>query len=79
VQPFAAVGELEEALRGKKYVADRGLATTLYLTLTMQKPLLLEGEAGVGKTEIANVLAAALGRRLFRLQCYEGVDVWWAV
>jgi MoxR-like ATPase len=73
-QPFAAVGELEEALRGKKYVADRGLATTLYLTLTMQKPLLLEGEAGVGKTEIAKVLADMLGTPLIRLQCYEGLD-----
>jgi MoxR-like ATPase len=73
-QPCAAVGELEEALRGKKYVADRGLATTLYLTLTMQKPLLLEGEAGVGKTEIAKVLADMLGTPLIRLQCYEGLD-----
>jgi MoxR-like ATPase len=68
------VSELEAALREKKYVADRGLATTLYLTLTMQKPLLLEGEAGVGKTEIAKVLADMLGAPLIRLQCYEGLD-----
>ncbi len=72
--PFSSVSELEAALREKKYVADRGLATTLYLTLTMQKPLLLEGEAGVGKTEIAKVLADMLGAPLIRLQCYEGLD-----
>jgi MoxR-like ATPase len=72
--PFTSVSELEAALREKKYVADRGLATTLYLTLTMQKPLLLEGEAGVGKTEIAKVLADMLGAPLIRLQCYEGLD-----
>jgi MoxR-like ATPase len=72
--PFTAVSDLEAALREKKYVADRGLATTLYLTLTMQKPLLLEGEAGVGKTEIAKVLADMLGAPLIRLQCYEGLD-----
>ncbi|MBN8241553.1 MoxR family ATPase [Nitratireductor aquimarinus] len=57
------------------YVADRALATVLFLSLTMQRPLFLEGEAGVGKTEIAKVLAAGLGRRLIRLQCYEGLDV----
>jgi MoxR-like ATPase len=57
------------------YVADRGLATTLYLSLAMGRPLFLEGEAGVGKTEIAKVLADRLGRRLVRLQCYEGLDV----
>ena len=72
--PFSSVSELEAALREKKYVADRGLATTLYLTLSMQKPLLLEGEAGVGKTEIAKVLADMLGAPLIRLQCYEGLD-----
>jgi MoxR-like ATPase len=72
--PFTAVSDLEASLREKKYVADRGLATTLYLTLTMQKPLLLEGEAGVGKTEIAKVLADMLGAPLIRLQCYEGLD-----
>ena len=57
------------------YVADRALATVLFLSLRMRRPLFLEGEAGVGKTEIAKVLASALGRRLIRLQCYEGLDV----
>lgn len=57
------------------YVADRSLATVLYLALKMGRPLFLEGEAGVGKTEIAKVLSSALGRRLIRLQCYEGLDV----
>src|SRR6187549_3141963 len=57
------------------YIADRSLATVLYLALKMGRPLFLEGEAGVGKTEIAKVLSAALGRRLIRLQCYEGLDV----
>jgi MoxR-like ATPase len=57
------------------YVADRSLATVLYLALSMRRPLFLEGEAGVGKTEIAKVLAAGLGRRLLRLQCYEGLDL----
>jgi MoxR-like ATPase len=57
------------------YVADRSLATVLYLALRMGRPLFLEGEAGVGKTEIAKVLAETLGRRLIRLQCYEGLDI----
>jgi len=57
------------------YVADRSLATALYLSLAMQRPLFLEGEAGVGKTEIAKVIAASLGRELIRLQCYEGLDL----
>src|SRR5450759_4501803 len=57
------------------YIADRSLATVLYLSLRMGRPLFVEGEAGVGKTEIAKVLAATLGRRLIRLQCYEGLDV----
>ena len=72
--PFATVDELERGLRGEKYIAERGLATTLYLTLRLQKPLLLEGEAGVGKTEIAKTLAALLETPLIRLQCYEGLD-----
>ncbi|HWK80202.1 MAG TPA: AAA family ATPase, partial [Thermomicrobiales bacterium] len=71
---FASVDDLEAALRSQNYVADRGLATTLYLTLKLQRPLLLEGEAGVGKTEIAKVLSAALDTPLIRLQCYEGLD-----
>jgi MoxR-like ATPase len=62
-------------LKAGNYVADRSLATALYLSLSLKRPLFLEGEAGVGKTEIAKVLAATLGRRLVRLQCYEGLDV----
>jgi MoxR-like ATPase len=62
-------------LRSAGYVADRPLATVLFLALRLGRPLFLEGEAGVGKTEIAKVLASALGRRLIRLQCYEGLDV----
>ena len=62
-------------LHGAKYIADRSLATTLFLSLRLGRPLFLEGEAGVGKTEIAKVLAQALGRPLIRLQCYEGLDV----
>jgi MoxR-like ATPase len=62
-------------LKGAGYVADRPLATVLFLALKLGRPLFLEGEAGVGKTEIAKVLSAALGRRLIRLQCYEGLDV----
>ena len=68
------VDALEQALHEEKYIADRGLATTLYLTLRLRKPLLLEGEAGVGKTEIAKVLASTLNAPLIRLQCYEGLD-----
>jgi len=62
-------------LSNSDYIADRSLATTLFLSLKMGKPLFLEGEAGVGKTEIAKVLSLALGRKLVRLQCYEGLDV----
>jgi MoxR-like ATPase len=68
-----------ELLRRGRYIADRSLATVLYLSLKQQRPLFLEGEAGVGKTEIAKVLAETLGRRLLRLQCYEGLDVSTAV
>ena len=71
---FVTVEALEDALREEKYIADRGLATTLYLTMKLRKPLLLEGEAGVGKTEIAKVLSSTLGAPLIRLQCYEGLD-----
>ena len=76
--PLHLPGSIEAAqdlLRAGDYVADRALATTLYLSLALGRPLFLEGEAGVGKTEIANVLAATLGRKLVRLQCYEGLDV----
>ena len=69
------IDETLDLLAGADYVADRSLATVLFLSLRMRRPLFLEGEAGVGKTEIAKVLAAALGRRLIRLQCYEGLDV----
>jgi len=62
-------------LSAEAYVADRGLATTLFLALRLQRPLFLDGAAGVGKTEISKVLAAGLGRTLIRLQCYEGLDV----
>jgi MoxR-like ATPase len=69
------IDETLDLLTGADYVADRALATVLFLSLRMKRPLFLEGEAGVGKTEIAKVLASALGRRLIRLQCYEGLDV----
>ncbi len=71
---FETVDELEAGMREERYIADRGLATVLYLALRMRKPLLLEGEAGVGKTEIAKVLASILDTTLIRLQCYEGLD-----
>ena len=71
----ASIDETMALLAGADYVADRSLATVLFLSLRMRRPLFLEGEAGVGKTEIAKVLASALGRRLTRLQCYEGLDV----
>ena len=70
-----SIDETLDLLTGADYVADRSLATVLFLSLRMKRPLFLEGEAGVGKTEIAKVLADALGRRLIRLQCYEGLDV----
>jgi MoxR-like ATPase len=73
--PVASVDELIVRLAGHRYLAAPSLATVLYLGLRLGKPVLLEGEAGVGKTEVAKVLAAALGRRLIRLQCYEGLDV----
>jgi MoxR-like ATPase len=73
--PPASIDATMTLLNGANYLADRSLATVLFLALKMQRPLFLEGEAGVGKTEIAKVLAATLGRRLIRLQCYEGLDV----
>jgi MoxR-like ATPase len=69
-----SVGGLRDALRAQSYLADRGLATGLYLALSLQRPILVEGEAGVGKTELAHALAGALGADLIRLQCYEGID-----
>ena len=71
----ASIDETLTLLSESHYIADRSLATTLYLSLKMGKPLFLEGEAGVGKTEVAKVLSSALGRKLVRLQCYEGLDV----
>lgn len=75
----ASIDETMALLAAADYVADRALATVLFLSLRMQRPLFLEGEAGVGKTEIAKVLASSLGRRLIRLQCYEGLDISTAV
>jgi len=68
------VRELTDGLREGSYLADRGLATTLLVALSLHRPVLLEGEVGVGKTEVAKVLASSYGRKLIRLQCYEGID-----
>jgi MoxR-like ATPase len=70
-----SVDDTIQLLADGRYIADRSLATTLFLALRLKRPVFLEGEAGVGKTEIAKVLAATLGRELLRLQCYEGLDV----
>src|SRR6266699_1682345 len=70
----ATVGELTETLRQGGYLADRGLATALFVALSLNRPVLLEGEVGVGKTEVAKVMASVFGRKLIRLQCYEGID-----
>jgi MoxR-like ATPase len=70
----STVADLTAALRNGGYLADRGLATTLHVALRLRRPVLLEGEVGVGKTEAAKALAAIFGRRLIRLQCYEGID-----
>lgn len=75
----ASIDATQAMLRQGGYVADRSLATVLFLALRLGRPLFLEGEAGVGKTEIAKVLSASLGRRLIRLQCYEGLDIGSAV
>jgi MoxR-like ATPase len=75
--PAKTLGSIDEvmaALAAEQYIADRGLATAIFLALQRQRPLLLEGEPGVGKTEVARVLARALGTELIRLQCYEGID-----
>ena len=72
---LAAVGDVEQALVGEGYLPDRGLATAVYLAVALEQPLLLEGEAGVGKTEVARALASATGARLIRLQCHEGIDL----
>jgi MoxR-like ATPase len=75
ITPPQSVDEVEALLRAGQYIADRSLATAIHLALRLHRPLFLEGEAGVGKTEIAKVLASTLGRRLLRLQCYEGLDI----
>jgi len=79
VPVLSSVEDVAAALDRERYVADRSLAVTLFLALRLGKPLFVEGEAGVGKTEIAKALASALGRKLIRLQCYEGLDVATAV
>jgi MoxR-like ATPase len=75
----ASIEEVERLLRERQYIGDRGLATSIFLALKLQKPLFIEGEAGVGKTEAAKVMADVLGARLIRLQCYEGIDLAHAV
>jgi MoxR-like ATPase len=77
--PIQSIEELQSLLREKLYIADRGLATSIYLALKLERPLFVEGEAGVGKTEIAKVLADILSADLIRLQCYEGIDASQAV
>ena len=76
---FGSLSELQQRLGAQHYIADQGLAVSLYLALTLKRPLFLEGEAGVGKTSLAAAVAAALGTDLIRLQCYEGLDVSHAV
>jgi MoxR-like ATPase len=73
--PFASVAAVGEALGAEHYLADRALATSVYLATVLEQPLLLEGEAGVGKTEVAKALASASSARLIRLQCHEGIDL----
>ena len=73
------IEDVEARLRERRYIGDRGLATSIFLALKLEKPLFIEGEAGVGKTEAAKVMADVLGARLIRLQCYEGIDLAHAV
>jgi MoxR-like ATPase len=79
MERFRSIDDLQQALARTGYIADRDLSTTLFLGLTLERPVLLEGEAGVGKTEVARALAQALETELIRLQCYEGIDVSTAV
>ncbi|SEL09866.1 MoxR-like ATPase [Jannaschia helgolandensis] len=72
--PMTSIDDVQLRLAGQDYVCGRALATVIYLALTLNRPLFLEGEAGTGKTEVAKAIAATLGRRLIRLQCYEGLD-----
>jgi len=76
---FTSIDSLQSAMRERNYIAERGLATSLFLALKLNRPLFLEGEAGVGKTEVAKVIASLLDTELIRLQCYEGLDVHHAV
>lgn len=76
---FKSIDELQAAMRERHYIAERGLATSLYLALKLGRPVFLEGEAGVGKTEVAKIIATLLDTDLIRLQCYEGLDVHHAV
>src|SRR3569623_1417513 len=71
---FTSIEEVQRLMEAQAYIADRALATTLFLAIKLEKPIFLEGEAGVGKTEVAKVLAKILQSRLIRLQCYEGLD-----
>ena len=75
----ASIEDVERRLRERRYIGDRSLATSIFLSLKLEKPLFIEGEAGVGKTEAAKVMAEVLGARLIRLQCYEGIDLAHAV
>jgi MoxR-like ATPase len=72
---IASIDEVQALLASQRYLAERGLATSIYLALQLRRPLLLEGEAGVGKTEVARALSSALEAELIRLQCYEGLDI----
>jgi MoxR-like ATPase len=75
VMGMQSIDDVQQALAAQNYVCERSLATAIFLALKLQRPLFLEGEAGVGKTEIAKVLSSLLDRPLIRLQCYEGLDV----
>src|SRR5574341_2614334 len=77
--PFSSIDDVQQALQQQSYIAERGLATAIFLALKLRRPLFLEGEAGVGKTEVGKVLASLLNTELIRLQCYEGLDVHHAV
>jgi MoxR-like ATPase len=74
MKKFDSIEDIKKEMKKENYICDDPLAFTLYLSMQMEKPLLLEGEPGVGKTEVAKVMAAVLGRKLIRLQCYEGLD-----